>query len=159
MAPNPYEGRFKMARNPYEGRFKWAPNPYEGRFKMTPNPYEGSAPWPNPACVEAWLAPAQPGAQPWLVGSLVRRQKTRPNPPSIRRCSRVQPGSIARLAAGEQPTGVVLVNSATSYSRSALARVGPWCASQPQPLYTCALAVLASLVFDPAQLPAFLALT
>ena len=34
---------------------------------------EGTFPWPTTASLEAWRAPAQPGAQPWQVEGLVRR--------------------------------------------------------------------------------------
>ena len=47
----------------------------------------------HPAFLEAWRAPAQPGAQPWQVGGLARRQQARPRPPSNRRLSRVQLGA------------------------------------------------------------------
>ncbi len=46
-----------------------------------------------------WRAPAQPGAQPLPVGSLVRRRRARPSPPSTGRLSRFQPGAAACGAA------------------------------------------------------------
>ena len=55
--------------------------------------------------------------------------------------------------------GVVLINPATSYPRSALARLGPPLAALPQPLFLLGLPLLALLVFDlPTQLPAFISL-
>jgi len=67
-------------------------------------------------------------------------------------------GVLDHLAADQQPTGVVLVNPATSYSRSILSSVGPACAQLPQPLYALSLLLLAALVLEPAQLPAFVML-
>ncbi|KAL1521297.1 hypothetical protein AB1Y20_020966 [Prymnesium parvum] len=67
-------------------------------------------------------------------------------------------GVLARLRAEESPLGVCLVNPATSYGRSALRRIGPSCAALPPPLYALSLLLLAALVLEPAQLPAFLAL-
>ncbi len=42
---------------------------------------------------KAWRAPAQPGARPWQVWGLVRRQRARPNPPLTWRLSPFQPGA------------------------------------------------------------------
>ncbi len=63
-------------------------------FKVAPTLYEGTSLWPTPAFLEARRAPAQPGAQPWLAGSLVRRQLARPNPSSTGRSSRFRPGAL-----------------------------------------------------------------
>jgi hypothetical protein len=62
-------------------------------FKMAPTLYEGTAASPTSAFMEAYRAPAQPGAQPGLAGGLARRQQVRPKPSSTvlalstRRCS------------------------------------------------------------------------
>ena len=55
-------------------------------------------------------------------------------------------------------SGLVLVNPATSYARSALSRIGPFCAKLPQPAYLLSLLLLAALVLEPAMLPAFVVL-
>ncbi|KAL3900510.1 MAG: hypothetical protein SGPRY_012448 [Prymnesium sp.] len=67
-------------------------------------------------------------------------------------------GVIKRLDSHEQPSAVCLVNPATAYKRSALGKIGPFCASLPLPLYSLSLLLLAALVLEPAQLPAFVAL-
>ena len=63
---------------------------------------------------------------------------------------------------GDGVSGLVLVNPATSYERSALASVGPACASLTGallPLYPLSLLVLAALVLTPAsQAPAMLSM-
>ena len=51
-------------------------------LKVVPNLLEGTAPCPTPANLESWWAPASSGARPWQLGSLVRRQRARPSPPS-----------------------------------------------------------------------------
>lgn len=65
-------------------------------------------------------------------------------------------------SAGSGVSGLVLVNPATSYERSALASVGPACASLSGallPLYPLSLLVLAALVLTPAsQAPAMLSM-
>ena len=63
-----------------------------------------------------------------------------------------QSGSSAGLR------GLVLVNPATSYRRSALATFGPLCASLSGPLYALSLVAFAAFVLTPAyQAPSFLA--
>ena len=66
-------------------------------------------------------------------------------------------GVALRLAeARTRVAGVVLVNPATPYPRSALARLGPPLAALPNPLFLLGLPLLALLVFDlPTQIPAF----
>jgi len=67
-------------------------------------------------------------------------------------------GVLDRVSQDKRPVGVVLVNPATSYARSILSTVGPACASLPQPVYSLSLLLLAALVFEPAQAPAFIML-
>ena len=68
-----------------------------------------------------------------------------------------------RLQDVSQLRGLVLVNPATSYERSALARCGPICASLQgpllYPLYILSLVAFATLVLTPVyQAPAFIAM-
>lgn len=68
-----------------------------------------------------------------------------------------------RLQDVSQLRGLVLVNPATSYERSALARYGPICASLQgpllYPLYILSLVAFATLVLTPVyQAPAFIAM-
>ena len=65
---------------------------------VAPGLGEDTSPSPTPAFPGAWRAPAQPGAQPWLLGDLARRQRARPRPPSKRRCSRFQAGVLTSAA-------------------------------------------------------------
>ncbi len=61
-------------------------------MKVTPTLCEGISPWPTTANLEAWRAPAQPGAQPWQTGGLVWRQQARRSQPSIWQFWFFQPG-------------------------------------------------------------------
>ena len=82
---------------------------------------------------------------------------------AVARCASV-PGSFVTPPVREEGgvAGLVLVNPATSYARSTLARVGPLIASCRGPLlpfYPLGLLLFASLVLSPAtQAPAFIAM-
>ena len=80
-----------------------------GWLKVAPHLYEGTSPWPTTANLEAWRAPALPGAQPWEVGQLVRRQRPRPRPPQ-------HDGSMLLLSRrqGNHNTGTSQSNTGTS---------------------------------------------
>lgn len=104
-------------------------------------------------CTEFVGSQLQSGRQVLLVGESFGGTL------SIATALKLQEEKAADKGGGGSLAGLVLVNPATSYDRSRLAKVAPVASALPLPLYALSLLVLAALVLTPqTQAPAFLSM-
>ncbi len=86
--------RRRISSSPRTFRRNW--------LKVAPDLYEDTVPWPTPAALESWGAPAQAVGRPWRAGGPGYCRRARPDPPSTWRLD----ASFNQVQA-QQPNGAL----------------------------------------------------